>query len=261
MPELPDLQVFSRNLDKRLAGKTLSVVTVWKGVRLNVTGTRLKKALEGRRLIKVYREGKELRFAFQKGEILGMYLMLRGRLYWMEEEASPKHTLLEMVFGNKGSQLGLALTDYQRRASVTLNPPETEAHDALSKKVNISFWKEQLQSRATIKNLLLDQQVIRGIGNAYADEILWQAGISPFSIAGKLPVAKIKALAAAVKSVLAKAEKQISKADPGIIGGEIRDFLLIHNAKKKHSPSGAAIKTKTTGGRKTYYTDEQELFT
>lgn len=105
----------------------------------------------------------------------------------------------------------------------------------------------------------MDQQVVRGIGNAYADEILWNARISPFSKAEKIPASKIRSLASSVRKVLTRAEKQISKEEPGIIGGEIRDFLDIHNAKEKRSPTGALIRKKA-GTRKTYYTDEQELF-
>jgi formamidopyrimidine-DNA glycosylase len=162
-----------------------------------------------------------------------------------------------MIFEN-GKKL--ALTDYQRNARIIVNPEPAKAPDALSPEVNLTFWKNALKSKATIKNLLLDQNVIRGIGNAYADEILWEAGISPFSVSNKIPAEKVKALAKAVKKVLTSAIKQIGKAEPGIIGGEIRDFLNIHNADKKTSPTGAVIKHKTIGGRKTYFTDEQELY-
>jgi formamidopyrimidine-DNA glycosylase len=258
MPELPDLQVFSRNLNKKLAGKIVQKISVF-GVKVNVSKTKLKKELEGKKLVKVYREGKELRFAFQNKAILGIHLMLRGKLFWFEDKSPHKHTLLEIIFDGKGKKQGLALTDFQRKANITLNPVVSEIPDALSKEANLAFWKKRLQSKAAIKNLLLDQHVVRGIGNAYADEILWDAKISPFSVAGKLPPAKVKALANSVKRVLVKAEKQISKAEPDIIGGEIRDFLKVHNSKQKKSPGGAVIK-KTEGARKTYYTDEQELF-
>jgi formamidopyrimidine-DNA glycosylase len=56
------------------------------------------------------------------------------------------------------------------------------------------------------------------------------------------------------------AEKQIVKSNPDIIGGEVRDFLKIHNSKKKESPNGAVINFAMASSRKTYYTDEQELF-
>lgn len=256
MPELPDLQIFSRNLSKKLAGKTLKEINVSNGMRINVSKAVLKRSIEGQKVVRIYREGKELRFLFRNKNVVGVHLMLRGKLFWFEEKNTHAHTLVEFFFDN----IGLALTDFQRKASMTLNPPQADAPDALSKEVNLSFWKEVLRSKAAIKNLMLDQHVVRGIGNAYADEILWKAGISPFSISSKIPPAKIRSLAAAVRSVLKKAEQQISRADPSIIGGEIRDFLVIHNSHHKRSPSGAVIRQKVTGGRKTYYTDEQILF-
>jgi formamidopyrimidine-DNA glycosylase len=224
--------------------------------KVSVAKAKLKRTLEGQKLVTIYREGKELRFAFQK-DILGIHLMLRGKLSWFESANTNKHTLAEFLFAGKQ---GLALTDYQANARITLNPAESKVPDALSKQVNEKFWKEQLQSRATIKNLLLDQKVVRGIGNAYADEILWAARISPFSVSNKIPAPAIKALAKSVQSVLKKAEKKIRQADPAIIGGEIRDFLLIHNAKQTKSPSGAMIKKKMAASRPTYFTAEQKLY-
>lgn len=258
MPELPDLQVFSANLNRQLGSKRLRQINVLKRAKVNVSGKQLKKALEGQRLKEVYREGKELRMVFQNGNILGLHLMLRGKLQWLDAQPAPSYTLLELLF--EGSKQ-LILTDYQYNARITLNPEPAEAPDALSGEVNAAFWKKHLQTKAGIKSRLMDQDVVRGIGNAYDDEILWEAGISPFSVSRAIPDAKIKALARAVKQVLKKAERQIRKAGPGIIGGEVRDFLHIHNPSKKHSPQGAVIKQKTTGSRKTYYTAEQELFT
>jgi formamidopyrimidine-DNA glycosylase len=256
MPELPDLQVFSANLNQRLAGSTLKEISVPKGVKLDSPAAALKKTLEGKKLTKVYREGKELRFAFSNKSRLGLHLMLRGKLDWVKDEI-PRHVLIDLLFtGNKR----LVMTDYQRRAKVVLDPQESKVPDALSKDLTLDYLKEILQSKGRLKNILLDQHLIRGIGNAYADEILWEAGISPFSISNKIPPARVKALHTAIKKVLTNAERQIKKKSPGIIGGEIRDFLLIHNSSKKKSPTGAGILSKTTGGRKTYYTDEQELF-
>ena len=256
MPELPDLQVFSINLDRKLTGKKLVKISAHKDLKLNVSPSTLKNSLEGKKVTGIYREGKELRMAFGK-EVLGLHLMLHGKLHWFKNNEPVKGALLELYF----EEVNLALTDYQRYAKVELNPRASDVPDALSPGANGAFWKDKLQSKATIKNLLTDQNVVRGIGNAYADEILWHAGISPFSISNKIPREKIKTLSKSVKTVLTNAQKKISKAEPGIIGGEIRDFLKIHNAKIKESPSGGAIKTRTTGGRKTYYTDEQELFT
>jgi formamidopyrimidine-DNA glycosylase len=258
MPELPDLQVFSRNLTKLLKGKTVKEVTVPNSKKLNVPVKTLQKSLEGQTLKKIARVGKELHFEFSNGEILGLHLMLRGQLHLFEKKNPHKHTIITLLFDD---DTGLAMTDGFGAATPTLNPEERDAIDALSPDMNASFLKEQLSgTKAAVKNVLLDQQVIRGIGNAYADEILWKAGISPFSASNKIPAPKVKALAKAIKEVLQKAEKQILKEHPDIISGEIRDFMVIHNPGKTHSPGGASIQRKAAGGRKTYYTEEQELF-
>jgi len=258
MPELPDLQVFSRNLEKALAGKTLQKVTVHNAKKLNVSAAALQKTLKDQKLKKVHRVGKELHFDFDSGDVLALHLMLRGQLHLFEKKNTHKHTIIELLFDD---DTGLAMTDGFGQATPTLNPEEREAIDALSPKMTTAFLKEQLsKTKGNIKNLLLDQHIIRGIGNAYADEILWDAGISPFSSSQKIPEPKIKALAKSIKDVLHKAEKQILKTHPDIISGEVRDFMDIHNPKKTHSPSGATIQHKAVGGRKTYYTEEQELF-
>jgi formamidopyrimidine-DNA glycosylase len=257
MPELPDLQVFSRNLDRELKGKKLEAITVRNKKKLKVPEKELKKSLEGQPLQKVYREGKELYFEFKNGSVLGLHMMLRGKLHFFDGKNSEKYPIVEMNFKDKG----LVLTDFQGQATATLNPETKKSPDALSEEVDFDFLKKQLSGKkAVIKSVLLDQNVIRGIGNAYADEILWDAKISPFSISNKIPDAKLKVLAKSIKSVLQDAEKQILKSNPNIIGGEIRDFLKIHNSKKKESPTGATINFSMVSSRKTYYTDEQKLF-
>lgn len=255
MPELPDLQVFAKNLSQHFAGKKLEHIKVVNSAKLKHSQAALKKALEGSKLSTVYRSGKELRFEFGNGEILGLHLMLNGELKLFDSKNDHKNTIVELLFSNNK---GFAVTDWQGLANVKLNPTDKEGVDALE--VDVKYLEEVMQTRTVIKTLLMDQKKIRGIGNAYADEILYEAGISPFSKSNKIPPGKVKELAKAIRSVLHHAEKQILKKEPDLISGEVRDFLLIHNAKKKESPSGSAILTKMAGGRKTYYTDEQELY-
>lgn len=257
MPELPDLEVFSKNLTRKLVGKKLSKLTISKKAKIKSSSKSFKKTLEGQTLKKIYREGKELYFEFSKGDILALHLMLRGEMFVYKEKHDRKSPIIQLDFSDK---TGFVMTDYQWAAHPTLNPDEKSAPDALSKTVTSKFLKEIIQgSKAAVKNILLDQKVIRGIGNAYADEILWKAKISPASSGAKIPDKSINSLSKAIKSVLKNAQKQILKADPEIISGEIRDFLVIHNHKKEKSPTGAKIKVQS-GSRKTYYTDEQELF-
>src|SRR5687768_10037041 len=160
MPELPDLQVFSRNLNKRFAGKKLKELTVHVDKRLKVPAAELKKQLEKATLQEVNRVGKELHLTFDNGKILGLHLMLKGNLFAFEGKNENKHSILELKF-HDGS--GFVLSDWQKKATPTLNPEPWDAPDALSKEVNDKFLKDQLaKSRATIKSLLLDQHVIRG---------------------------------------------------------------------------------------------------
>ncbi len=254
MPELPDLQIFSANLNKALAGKTVKEVALLKPQK-QVSEKELNKALNGKKLLSVYREGKELRFEFDDNQIVGLHLMLNGKLYLFEETNSHKSTLVEMLFKDGA---GIALTDFQGFANISLNPEESKVPDALSDDLNVNYLEAKLKrSRTAIKNILMDQKIIRGIGNAYADEILWEAKISPFSTANKIPADQITKLIESIKLSLTEAERQIKKSHPDIINGEVRDFLKIHNHRHKNSPTGSSIKTDEINKRKTYFTEEQ----
>jgi len=258
MPELPDLNVFAKNLDKALKGKKIEKILVLNKSKLKTSVSKLKKQIQGSKLKKVYREGKELRFEFSNGSILGMHLMLKGNLYLIEGKNDKKNTIVEMYFSNHKI---LVLTDYQGAANISLNPVVKDSPDALSDDVDYKFLKEKLEKKKTnIKTFLLDQNIIRGIGNAYTDEILWKSKIHPESICNKIPNASIKILAKNIKSVLRDAEKQILKINPDIITGEERSFLKIHNSKKKESPKGVKIQNKMLNSRVTYFTNEQELY-
>ena len=256
MPELPDLQAFSHNLDKKLAGKTVKDVIVHNAKKLNVTAKELQDKLEKQQLKTIYRDGKELHIKFSDGDVLGLHLMLHGKLFLFEGKNANKYSIIELVFTD---DTGLVLTDFQGIATPTLNPDEKDAPDAMEDNAATHLQEKLSRTKTNVKTVLLDQKIIRGIGNAYADEILWDAKISPFSASNKIPADKVKDLVKSIHSVLKNAEKQIIKANPDIINGEMRDFMNIHNSKKKQSPTGSEILVKE-GSRKTYYTEEQELY-
>jgi formamidopyrimidine-DNA glycosylase len=258
MPELPDLEVFAGNLNKRFKGKTLKSVTVKKLKNLNVDLKTLEKAIKGQSLSRIYRKGKTLELAFENHSLLELHLMLNGEIKLIKAEEDAKYSVVQLMFADEE---GFAFTDFQGIAKATLNPEEPASPDALSEELNSDYLKQILsKKRSAIKQVLLDQKIIRGIGNAYADEILYDARISPFSISKAIPDEAVKKLAASIKSVLLDAVKQINKSQPDLISGEVRDFLKIHHTKKDNSPSGAEIKIDKKGSRKTYYTDEQELY-
>jgi formamidopyrimidine-DNA glycosylase len=257
MPELPDIEVFSRNLKRMYAGKKLLKIKVVNGQKLKDTSKDLSKALDGKELIDIYRFGKEMRFRFSGDVILGLHLMLTGDLNPFTGKNDLKSTILEFHFED-GS--GLALTDRMKNANVKLDPVAKKGIDALDKKLNYKKLKELLNRKTNIKNVLLDQDSILGIGNGYSDEILWKTRISPFSMAASIPDDKIKELARNIKHVLNEAVKKISAKYPDLVKGEVRDFMKIHSKKLKESPTGATIHMADRGMLKTFYTDEQVLY-
>jgi formamidopyrimidine-DNA glycosylase len=141
-----------------------------------------------------------------------------------------------------------------------LDPVDKAGPDALSPALNLAYLSKALQRSKQIKSLLTDQDVIRGIGNSYSDEILWEVGISPYSIASAIPPPKVKELLAAIKKILRTEIKNIDKHHPGKVNGEVKEFLKIHTKEKTKSPTGAPIIIDAKGMMKTYYTKEQKLY-
>jgi formamidopyrimidine-DNA glycosylase len=256
MPELPDLQVFSHNLTKVLKGKTLEKLGIPQPKKIKVAVKELQKALEGQQLSKVFRSGKELHFEFANGHTLSLHLMLHGQLSIYENGNEPKFVIIDLQF-NGGRHL--AMSDFQRAAVATLDPAESTVPDALD--FDEAYLAKKLSAtRTAFKSVLMDQKVLRGIGNAYADEILYHARLSPFSTSNKIPASKIKILARSIHTVLKEAERHLLKFHPDIISGEVRDFLNVHQPKKEKTAAGETIHQKPGGSRKTYFTDEQELY-
>ncbi|TDO19539.1 DNA-formamidopyrimidine glycosylase family protein [Pedobacter duraquae] len=255
MPELPDLEVFAANLQKRFKNKIVETVDVTVAKKLNVTVDELKQAVEGHGLEQVTRDGKTLQLHFKNKAVVGLHLMLHGEIRPLDGE-EVKFKIVSFHF--KGGD-GFALTDFQKQATPTLNPEIAEAPDALG--LTGTYFAELLaKKKVQIKVLLMDQKHIRGIGNTYADEILWAARISPFSIAKAIPEMQVKKLLKIIKELLKQEAKDIAKELPHELHGEIKDFLKIHSPKLEKSPTGAEIQVEKKGARKTYYTDEQELY-
>jgi formamidopyrimidine-DNA glycosylase len=258
MPELPDIEVFAFNLKNRFAGKKVTKVKVVNGTNLKDSAAELSKNLEGATLENVSRSGKELRFHFSNGIVLGMHLMLTGDLIPFEGKNERKTTIVEFYFDNRTA---FALTDRWKTANVKLHPEDKDGVDALSKELDYKYLKQLLNRKAKVKSVLTDQNRIRGIGNGYSDEILWKSGIHPDSVAKAIPDEKVKELATTIKKVLKEATRKILNAYPGLITGEIKEFHKVHNKNKTHSPTGFEIKINKKGMMKTYYTDEQVLYT
>lgn len=256
MAELPDLTVFADILSRKFAGKTVDEITITEARKLNVSAGSLKATLEDKKLDSVSREGKTIQFHFLGGEVLGLHLMLRGELVDLETDEAPRFQIMAMRFNNGK---GFAVVDLQKQATLTFQPPPVTVPDALE--MDSKYFADLLsKKRTSIKTLLMDQKLVRGIGNSYADEILYHAGISPFSVAKSIPANHVNKLYKSINSVLNKAIKQIADANNDELRGELKDFMTVHSPKLKTTDKGEAIKTEKIGGRTTYYTDAQELY-
>jgi len=256
MPEIPDLNIFSLNLSKQLVGKKLALFDVIVPRKLKVPESALKEALEGQELTSISREGKELYFTFKNGHVLAIHLMLHGTMFWYQNKNENRFTIVELLFSDG---TGLAITDWQKAVIITLDPKPVKVPDAMS--IPDGYLMKALSTSSHhIKSVLTEGKVIRGIGNAYVDEILYAANISPFSKANKIPSAKIEELLKAIPAVLKEAEHMILKEFPDTITEKKRDFLQVHRPKQKQTLGGEPIRTAEIDSRKTYYTDKQELF-
>ncbi|WP_428330086.1 DNA-formamidopyrimidine glycosylase family protein [Mucilaginibacter sp.] len=256
MAELPDLTVFAQILSRKFKGKELDKLEVTVAKKLNGTVGDLKSALEGHELSSVRREGKTLQLHFSDNQILGLHLMLRGELVDLNDDETPRFQILAFHFKNAG---GFAVIDLQKQATPTLQPEPVAAPDALD--LDKSYFTALLaKKRTVIKTLLMDQKALRGIGNSYADEILYDAGVSPFSIAKAIPSKQVTKIYNSIRTVLEKAIHDIAEANGDKLTGELKDFMNIHSPQLKTTAKGEIIKTEKIGGRTTYYTDAQELF-
>ncbi|MCI9141924.1 MAG: hypothetical protein HFH87_04780 [Lachnospiraceae bacterium] len=261
MPELPDLQVFSKNLMKRIAHREIVSAELLNRSRVNVDGDTVRAKLLQTKIADIVRKGKELYFQLENDEVFSVHLMLSGRFHICapEEAAGIPYKILSIGFEGEES---LVISDFQSLCKVTFNPVETNVPDALGENFTLAYLQNAVRrnQRKNIKAFLIDQSIVKGIGNAYADEILWKANISPKSTAGKIPEARLAELYAAVADVLKDAITNIERISPDIISGEERSFLKVHNSRKRYTDEGDRILVQKIAAKTTYYTERQQLF-
>ncbi len=183
MPELPDLTVFSENLNVRLQGRTIHSVECQGAVRLNTSPEQLRDSLCNTSITSVRRDGKEIAFAFSNKDVFLVHLMLKGRFFITTDPRTVKSAIFTLGLENES----LVVSDPKGLVALKLNPTPNTVPDALE--VDGTYLRRKIaeRSKMRVKAFLLEQEILRGIGNAYADEILWEARISPKSAVGKIP--------------------------------------------------------------------------
>jgi len=261
MPELPDLQVFSMNLKKHVLNKPVVSAAVYNIQRMNVPSDVFVNGVINSDIVDIVRVGKELHFHLSNGNVFSVHLMLNGqfKLSAVEKTGSIPYKIISVAFKDNSA---LSVSDYKGLCKVTFNPGKSHIPDVLSEKFDYEYFTGAVKRnpRMNVKAFLIDQNILKGIGNAYADEILWKANISPESVIGKIPDEALYDLFSAIGDVLTDAIGNIIKIAPDIISGEERGFLKVHNPRKSVTDEGDTIIVKEIAAKKTYYTKKQRLF-
>ena len=222
--------------------------------KINEAPDKFRELLLGKAIVGISRYGKEIKIDFEGGHYLMLHLMREGQLY--DNEHDVKNAVFKMIFHNNDI---LVMSDFMKQAKISLDPALSSVPDPFDDIFTYEYLTERLKtkSKMKVKSFLIDQKNILGIGNAYADEILWESRISPESLCGNIPDKIANDLFKSIRKVLEQAVNTITSISPNIISGEVRDFLVVHNKNLQNSPTGHKIIVQKIGGKTTYFTDEQ----
>jgi formamidopyrimidine-DNA glycosylase len=207
VPELPDITVYLEALEQRIQGTTLQRVRIASPFLLRTAVPPLS-SVEGRKVVELRRLGKRICIGVEGDLWLVLHLMIAGRLHWYEDRAKALKARGLATFEFTSGVLTLTEAGTQKRASLhvvegeagleRLNPGGLEVFTASEEQ-----FATALRARNhTLKRALTDPRILSGIGNAYSDEILFTAQLSPFALTQKLTPAEISRLFAAIKSSL-----------------------------------------------------------
>jgi formamidopyrimidine-DNA glycosylase len=204
LPELPDLTVYIESLAARVRGRRLVRVRLLNPFLLRTAVPPLS-SVEGKAVVELRRLGKRIVLALEGGLFLVLHLMIAGRLRW--EEKTPKRITLALFEFESGT---LALTEAgtKRRASLHV----VQGEDALRAmdpggeevlEMDLRAFADRLRSENhTLKRALTDPRLFAGIGNAYSDEILHRARLSPVALTAQIGDDEMRALYEAVRATL-----------------------------------------------------------
>jgi len=208
VPELPDITVYIEALERRILGQPMKRVRIASPFLLRTAVPPLAR-IDGHKVVALRRIGKRIVFRFDNDLWLVLHLMIAGRLHWRDAGArvSPKFNLAAFDFPN--GTLLLVEAGTKKRASLHLIEGENRLReldpggvDVMSCSVE-EFSEALTRNNHTLKRALTDPRLFSGIGNAYSDEILHAARLSPIKLTGKLSPTEIEQLHQATRENLA----------------------------------------------------------
>jgi formamidopyrimidine-DNA glycosylase len=221
MPELPDVVVYVESVARRVVGRRLERIRLISAFVLR-TAVPPIAAAESRQVDAVRRLGKRIVFVLEGEFFLIVHLMIAGRLRWLERGAKPPARITLALFEFADGTLAFTEAGTKKRASLHLVQGETalSAFDMGGLELEHSdperFRERLLRENHTLKRALTDPRLFSGIGNAYSDEILHRARLSPIALTHKLAEAEIGRLYHAARETLAEWTARLrAEADDG----------------------------------------------
>ncbi|HEV8481038.1 MAG TPA: DNA-formamidopyrimidine glycosylase family protein [Candidatus Eisenbacteria bacterium] len=251
MPELPDVTLYVEQLARRVVGATLERVRVASPNLLRTARPPLGDA-EGRGVLGVRRLGKRIVLELEDELFLVFHLMISGRLHWKEERPraasgrpKPPPRGLSAVLEFSTGTLTLTEASTRKRASLHLvrgesGLAELDPGGIEPLAATLAGFREALVREShTIKRALTDPRLFKGIGNAYSDEILHRARLSPLALTSKLSGDEVKRVYEATRAVLeewtARLREQTGDEFPEGVTA-FRPEMAVHGRYKKPCP-------------------------
>jgi formamidopyrimidine-DNA glycosylase len=262
MPELPDITVYIEALGKRILHQRLERVRVASPFLLRTANPPLASA-EGKTVVELRRLGKRICIGLENDIWLVLHLMIAGRLHWKKRDAkvSPPRGLAAFDFANgtllwteAGSKKRASLHVVAGEAGLAaLDPGGLEVLDT-----DLDHFAAVLTSaNHTLKRALTDPRLFSGIGNAYSDEILFEARLSPLTLTQKLKREEIERLFAATRASLGEWTERLRREAGDEFPEKVTAFrpgMAVHGRYKEPCPRcGAKIQRIRYAANETNY--------
>ena len=262
MPELPDIVVYAEALAERVVGQPLTAIRLVNSFLLRTAVPPVESAF-GKKVLGTSRLGKRIVLSLECELYLVLHLMIAGRLRWLPAGAKLPGRITQAVFDFPTGQLAFTEAGTKRRASlhVVQGKAALAAHDPGGIDVmnagHDAFASALTTENHTLKRVLTDPHVFSGIGNAYSDEILHRARLSPIAHSQKLSTTEVARLHAATKVVLgewtARLRNEAGDKFPERVTA-FRDDFAVHGKFKQPCPvCGAPVQRIVYADNETNY--------
>ncbi|HUB74185.1 MAG TPA: DNA-formamidopyrimidine glycosylase family protein [Solirubrobacteraceae bacterium] len=251
MPELPEVEITARLLDRALRGAPIEYARA-PGINALKTFEPPLSSLEGEQIAAVARRGKHLIVSAGADLALLIHLMSAGRLQLYDKPAGPRDRSSRLLLGlGDGRELRLREFGSKQAAWVKLLRAGALAEDDALASLGAEAWpdpgsaerlRELLDAPRPLHSLLRDQHVIAGIGRSWVDEILWRAQLSPYKRGGDLEAGEAERLREAIVHTLAGAVEHYQRTVALPIPDKLPMPLLVHRHQGEPCPRcGAAL--------------------